>query len=59
MLFDNRYGDDEFNKSIKTSISKNIALHSKSIVFKDLNLNVIEVNSPMPEEFQILINELQ
>jgi len=59
VLFDNRYGDDEFNKSIKTSISKNIALHSKSIVFKDLKLNVIEVNSPMPEEFQILINELQ
>ena len=59
VLFDNRYGDGEFNKSIKTSISKNIALHSKSIVFKDLKLNVIEVNSPMPEEFQILINELQ
>jgi len=59
VLFDNKYGDDVFNKSIKTSISKNIALHSKSIIFKDFNSNLIDVNSMIPAEFKQLITELQ
>ena len=58
VLFDNKYGDFIFNKSIQTTIQKSIALHSKSIIFKDINSRPIEVNSSMPADFKKLINEL-
>ena len=37
ILFDNKYGDKEFNKLFKTKNQKDIMLHSRSIIFKDMN----------------------
>jgi len=59
VLFDDKYGDFRFNESIETSINKNISLHSKSIIFKDLNSKLIKVNSEMPSTLKKLIIELQ
>ena len=59
IIFDNKYGDIEFNKSINTKASKNIALHSKSIIYKDINSKYIRISSDLPDEFECLIKDLQ
>ena len=47
---------------IKTSLTNlsntKIALHSKSIIFNDLNSNLIEVNAELPPNFVYMIDEL-
>ena len=59
IIFDNKYGDIEFNKSINTKATKNIALHSKSIIYKDINSKYIRISSDLPDEFECLIKDLQ
>ena len=59
VLFDDKYGDREFNKLFKTKFNKNIALHSQSIAFKDLNSKKIEISAELPKNFQDLIIELK
>ena len=52
VLFDNKYGDKEFNKLFKTKNKKDIMLHSKSIIFKDTNSKLIKINSDVPSKFK-------
>ena len=59
VLFDNKYGNIEFNKLINTKTIKNIALHSKSIVFKDMSSKIIKISAELPKSFNDLINELK
>ena len=59
ILFDDRYGDYLFNKSFKTKSIKNIALHSKSIVFKDDDSKLINATAELPIFFNDLISELK
>lgn len=58
ILFDSRYGDLDFNKTIELKTVKNIALHAKNITFKDMNNKRISADSPYPESFILLLNEL-
>ena len=58
ILFDSRYGDLDFNKSIELKTAKNIALHAKNIIFNDMNNKRISADSPYPEPFNSLLNEL-
>ena len=51
VLFDNKYGDKDFNKLFKTKNQKDIMLHSRSIIFKDMNSNLIKINSDIPSKF--------
>jgi 23S rRNA pseudouridine955/2504/2580 synthase len=59
VLFDDKYGDHIFNKSLTNITTKNIALHSKSIIFKDISLNKIEIYADLPQSFKIMIDELE
>ena len=59
ILFDDRYGDYLFNMSFKTKSIKNIALHSKSIVFKDIDSKLINITAELPVFFDNLISELR
>ena len=59
VLFDNKYGNKEFNKLINTKTIKNIALHSKSIVFKDMSSKIINISAELPKSFNDLMNELK
>ena len=59
ILFDDRYGDYSFNKSFKTKSIKNIALHSSSIVFNDMDSKLIDVRAKLPVFFDNLISELK
>ena len=59
ILFDDRYGDYSFNMSFKTKSIKNIALHSKSIVFKDIDSKLINITAKLPVFFDNLISELR
>ena len=56
---DIKYGLFDLNKFIysKTSIGR-LALHAKSISFKDLNNQVVCLEAPKNNEFDILLNEL-
>ena len=58
ILFDSRYGDLDFNKSIELKAAKNIALHAKNITFNDMNNKRISADSPYPQSFNSLLNEL-
>ena len=58
ILFDSRYGDLDFNKSIELKTAKNIALHAKNIIFNDMNNKRISADSPYPQSFNSLMNEL-
>ena len=58
ILFDSRYGDLDFNKSIELKTAKNIALHAKNIIFNDMNNKRISADSPYPQSFNSLLNEL-
>ena len=59
VLFDDKYGDHIFNKSLTNITSKNISLHSKSIIFKDISSNKIEIYADLPQSFKIMIDELE
>ena len=59
ILFDDRYGDYSFNKSFKTKSIKNIALHSTSIAFNDMDSKLIDVRAKLPVFFDNLIFELK
>jgi len=59
IIFDNRYGDKDFNKSYDKNIRKNIALHSKSISFKDLNSEILNIECNPPNEFNNLVKMLK
>ena len=58
ILFDSRYGDFDFNKSIELKAAKNIALHARNITFNDMNNKRISADSPYPQSFNSLMNEL-
>jgi len=59
VLFDDKYGDHIFNKSLTNITTKKIALHSKSIIFKDISSNKIEIYADLPQSFKIMIDELK
>ena len=44
----------EFNKLFKTKYQKDIMLHSRSIIFKDMNSKLIKINSDIPSKFNEL-----
>ena len=58
ILFDKKYGDVFFNNSIDVNFKKTLALHSKSISFKDQNSNLIRVTAKYPDELKNLIKAL-
>ena len=58
IIFDNRYGDKDFNNSFNNNIRKNIALHSKSISFMSLDSELININCSPPNEFNELVKML-
>ncbi len=55
VLFDNKYGDKDFNKLFITKNQKVIMLHSRSIIFKDMNSKLIKINSDIPSKFNELL----
>ncbi|MBR52108.1 MAG: 23S rRNA pseudouridylate synthase [Gammaproteobacteria bacterium] len=59
ILLDNKYGNFDYNKTLRVKNFKNIALHSKSISFKDIDNKLIDVSCNNPEEFVSLIRFLQ
>ena len=59
IIFDNRYGDKDFNKSFDKNIRKNIALHSKSISFINLDSEILNIECNPPNEFNDLIKMLK
>ena len=58
ILFDKKYGDEMFDSSINLNFKKTLALHSKSISFKDQNSKIIKVTATYPDEFKRLIKAL-
>ena len=58
ILFDNKYGDFKLNNSFDKDIKKYIALHAKSICFKNSNSKFIDISCSPPKEFNILIELL-
>ena len=59
IIFDNKYGDKDFNKSFDKNIRKNIALHSKSISFINLDSEILNIECNPPNEFNDLIKMLK
>ena len=59
ILFDKKYGDKIFDNSINLNFKKNLALHSKSISFKDQNSKIIKASASYPDEFKKLIKALK
>tara|TARA_B100000965_G_scaffold112443_1_gene92815 strand:+ start:189 stop:1073 length:885 start_codon:yes stop_codon:yes gene_type:complete len=59
IIFDNRYGDKDFNNTFNRNIRKKIALHSKSISFINLESELINVNCSPPNEFNELVKMLK
>ena len=59
IIFDNRYGDKDFNKSFDKNIRKNIALHSKSISFINLDSEILNIECNPPNEFNNLVKMLK
>ena len=59
IIFDDRYGDKDFNNSFDNNIRKKIALHSKSISFIDLDSKIICVECNPPNEFNSLVEMLK
>ena len=59
IIFDNRYGDKDFNKSFDKNIRKKIALHSKSISFIDLDSEILNIECNPPNEFNNLVKMLK
>ena len=57
IIFDNKYGDRDFDKSLSLGI-RNIALHSKNIIFDDINSKLINIKCENPSEFNELIDKL-
>tara|TARA_B100000965_G_scaffold94013_1_gene76758 strand:- start:1910 stop:2797 length:888 start_codon:yes stop_codon:yes gene_type:complete len=58
IIFDDRYGDKDFNNSFDKNIRKIIALHSKSISFMNLDSEIINVKCNPPNEFDLLVKTL-
>ena len=59
IIFDNRYGDKDFNKSVDKNIRKKIALHSKSISFINLDSEILNIECNPPNEFNDLVKMLK
>ena len=59
ILFDKKYGDKMFDNSINLNFKKTMALHSKSISFKDQNSKIIKASASYPDEFKKLIKALK
>ncbi len=59
VLFDKKYGDKMFDCSINLNFKKTLALHSKSITFKDQNSKIIKASASYPDEFKKLIKALK
>ena len=59
ILFDKKYGDEIFDSSINLNFKKTMALHSKSIIFKDQNSKIIKANASYPDQFKKLIKALK
>ena len=59
ILFDKKYGDKMFDNSINLNFKKTLALHSKSISFKDQNSKIIKASASYPGEFKKLIKALK
>ncbi len=59
ILFDKKYGDEIFDSSINFNFKKTLALHSKSIIFKDQNSKIIKATANYPDEFKNLIKALE
>ena len=59
ILFDKKYGDEMFDSSININFKKTLALHSKSISFKDQNSKIIKASASYPDEFKKLIKALK
>mgnify|MGYP001455074952 FL=1 len=59
IIFDNRYGDKDFNKSFDKNIRKRIALHSKSISFMNLDSEILDIECNSPNEFNNLVKMLK
>jgi len=59
IIFDDRYGDKDFNNSFDNNVRKKIALHSKSISFIDLDSKIICVECNPPNEFNSLVEMLK
>ena len=59
IIFDNRYGDKDFNKSFDKNIRKKIALHSKSISFINLDSEILNIECNPPNEFNNLVKMLK
>ena len=59
ILFDKKYGDKMFDNSINLNFKKTLALHSKSITFKDQNSKIIKASASYPDEFKKLIKALK
>lgn len=59
VLFDKKYGDKMFDCSINLNFKKTLALHSKSISFKDQNSKIIKASASYPDEFKKLIKALK
>ena len=57
ILFDDKYGDRVFDKSLNLG-NRNIALHSKNIIFGDINSKLINITCKNPTEFNELIDKL-
>ena len=57
IIFDKRYGDIKFDEKLNIGIHK-MPLHSKKIIFPDLNNKTIETNAEYPIEFKNLLMNL-
>ena len=59
VIFDNKYGDKNFNQNINIFSKKNIALHSKSISFMSPTSKYINIKCRPHTEFNSLIKHLE
>ncbi len=59
IIFDDRYGDKDFNNSFDKNIRKKIALHSKSISFISMDSEILNIECNPPNEFNDLVEMLK
>ena len=57
IIFDKKYGDEDFDKSLSLG-NRNIALHSKNIIFDDTDSKLINITCENPSEFNELVDKL-
>ncbi|MEX2495673.1 MAG: RluA family pseudouridine synthase [Woeseia sp.] len=59
LVVDERYGDEEANKSARSKGLKRLFLHAQSIAFPDTSGNELHFTAPLAEDLQLFLDRIE